>query len=453
MSIQEAVNSANDYDTIFLTQGVYSQSGIMIDKNITLQGLGQSSDIIIDGKTENSIILINSRSTVKFFNITFINGHGPEYGGAIHSEEGGSVYVENCNFANNSVGTNGGAIDIAGTHFTSKGKQYTYYGYLYANNCTFLNNFAGHDGGALATYWGNSYVYNSVFKYNYATRDGGALRVGIYATTTTENCTFDNNTAYEWGGALYNWPGELTVNNCNITNNNAGTQGGALITSGPLKVTNSRIINNTAKKGGVLYIAEETPHIPSTVIFNNNYISDNTANIASLVYVDETTATTSNFDNNYWDIDPDSPEWESQFITNGLIETPTKWIKQTETAPDINPISPINNSKNINNTENTNNNENTPENNIQQNQITATSINDIINTITATISNSTEKIEKTTIGVNQIQNEEVQSENTAHELSKKNTAKQTAHSPLTYVAIIIILLIILGYGYTKFKKE
>ena len=102
-----------------------------------------------------------------------------------------------------------------------------------------------------------------------------------------------------------------------------------MITSGPLTVTNSKIINNSAvRKGGVVYIAEETPHIPSTVIFENNYIEGNYAKHGSLVYADETTSTSTTFDGNHWDIDPTSEEWAKNFITNDLIDMPTKFIDE-----------------------------------------------------------------------------------------------------------------------------
>jgi len=152
MSIQDAVDSVQDSDTIYLTPGTYVESGIKIDKNITLQGMGSTSDIIIDGNHSNTIILVNSVSKVKFFNITFINGKGPEFGGAIHSELGGQIYVDSCNFINNTANHNGGAIDIAGEQHRIKWEVFTNYGFLNATNCNFINNSAGHDGDALATY-------------------------------------------------------------------------------------------------------------------------------------------------------------------------------------------------------------------------------------------------------------------------------------------------------------
>ena len=507
MSIQDAVNSANDSDTIFLSPGKYVESGIKIDKNITLQGMGTADEVIIDGNKENTIILVNSVSKVKFFNLTFINGNSPDYGGAIHSELGGQIYVDHCNFINNTAAINGGAIDIAGEQHRVKWEVFTNYGFLNATNCNFINNKADHDGGALATYWGNSYVYNSVFRLNYADRDGGSVRVGIYSTTLTENCTFENNTAKEWGGALYNWPGKLTVNNCTISNNYAGRQGGAMITSGPLTVTNSKIINNTAvKKGGVVYIAEETPHIPSTVIFENNYIEGNTAKVGSLVYADETTATGTNFNNNYWDIDPNSDAWTNAFITNDLIDSPTIFIDEngnkitvtpkpsivennthvpeektnhTEIPEFMNETNATADEKVENNTqtnttlpENTDNtqsnitmpeNTNTESNNNAVNENTA---NEIIEEIIehANVENNSTTILKTSIGIYDSQANEAQSQqdsdssnagekSKAHEIVKKDTAKQTEQSPLPYVAAILIILIILGYGYYRNNKK
>ena len=514
MSIQDTVNNANDMDTIYLTPGTYVESGIEINKNISLQGMGSADEVIIDGNHSNSIILINSVSQVKFFNITFINGNSPEHGGAIHSELGGQIYVDSCNFINNTATVNGGAISIGGEQHRIKWEVFTNYGFLNATNCNFINNKAYHDGGALNTYWGNSYVYNSYFSRNYADRDGGALRVGVYSKTTTENCTFDNNTAKEWGGALYNWPGELNVNNCNISNNNAGTQGGAMITSGPLTVTNSNIINNTGtRKGGVLFIAEETPHIPSTVIFENNYIEGNYAKQGSLIYVDETTATDTNFNGNRWDINPTSDEWANAFITNDLIKMPTKFIDNNGKIVTKNPVERIKPADNVphvpeerpdhhetpenpqqtnttipetiqdttpENPQQTNTTipetieDTTPENPQQTNTTNVVNKNAEINTVEQVeiqdsfenlvenaVSNST-VIQNTDVGKNPSQTSEANRDlspnsadngQTAHEIVRNENVKKSITSPVPYIIAIIIILAILCYGYIRYNKN
>ena len=85
----------------------------------------------LDGQHIDSIILINSVSTVKFddrsesqtLDIAFINSAGHDYGGAIHSEHGGKVYADTCIFKDNKANENGGAISVAGEQFYKLGKK------------------------------------------------------------------------------------------------------------------------------------------------------------------------------------------------------------------------------------------------------------------------------------------------------------------------------------------
>ena len=54
------------------------------------------------GKDKDKIILIKFCFNSKIYvNITFINGDGHDYGGAIHSEHGGKVYADTCIFKDN----------------------------------------------------------------------------------------------------------------------------------------------------------------------------------------------------------------------------------------------------------------------------------------------------------------------------------------------------------------
>lgn len=343
-SIQETINSVNDSSVITLNPGIYQENNINIAKNLTIQGNGSAEEVVIDGNKAGVIFNIPAKVSVTFYNITFTNAYvssNEGFGGVIDSTLGGTVTVENCNFYNNTVTrNNGGAISVAGTTYREQGRTITDYGYLYVTNCVFIGNSAGHDGGALTTIRGNMYVTNSTFKNNSAVRDGGAVRVGIYSTGTFTSCLFENNHADEWGGALYNWPGELTVRDCIINNNSAGISGGAIITSGPITITNSVITNNYAgETGGAISISEESPEIPSQATVNNNLIYNNTAKDGQDIYVEHTTARNSDFNGNYWGTDDpingtDYPyTWESRFNTTNQIANPTTWL----TLSDINP--------------------------------------------------------------------------------------------------------------------
>lgn len=70
-----------------------------------------------------------------------------------------------------------------------------------------------------------------------------------------------------------------------------------MITSGPLEVTNSIIANNYGESG-VIYVDEETPNIPSKVIFHNNIIMDNYAKNNKIFVIEQSTAKDSNIDGN-----------------------------------------------------------------------------------------------------------------------------------------------------------
>ena len=479
-----------------MTPGTYYQNGIHVDKNLTFQGQGDARDVIIDGQNKNSIILVNSVSNVIFKNITFINGKSPDYGGAIHSEKGGKIYVDSCIFENNTAKENGGAISVAGEQFWNYGKKITNKGYLKTNNCLFLNNYAGHDGGAVATYWGDTYLYNSTFRFNYAYRDGGATRTGIYSTTYVEGCIFENNTAKEWGGALYNWPGELTVKNSTIANNTAGTKGAAIITSGPLVVTKSTIVNNYGTYG-VIYVDEETPAIPSRIVLTDNIISDNYPLNDAIIQIEHTTAKNSNINNNYWG--SNTPDFNTIIKDDsGLLPTPTTWITEDNPSPvnpdsgnttnpdnpdtPSNPDNPINpsNPDNPINPSNPDNpiNPSTPETtnntinhvnnqeisaNIQNNQESnfldeviskvTTEISEITSNANKIVSNSTES---NNIGTDSAQeatkSQESGSDKSAHELLDKEVIKEI-ESPLPYVITLIIIIGILIYGYRRYNKK
>lgn len=319
-----------------------------------MQGLGDAKDIIIDGNNENSIILITTKSTVSLNNITFINGKSDTYGGAVYTETARSVHVRNCVFENNTALKDGGALQIS-SKFNPNPREF-FYGYLEIDNCSFISNYAEFSGGAVGTYYvdadinnseffrnyagdfagalsfvnGKFSVSKSKFENNYADYDGGVIRQNMDSTLTITDSQFINNTAKEWGGALYNWLGNLTVKNCTLTNNTAGIRGGGIFTGGPLTVTSSQVTDNNAEHGGAIYVFQEFYKIEPIVTFNNNTVTGNTASKGSVVYYFLLTYTPSDYENNYWgDINPNSTEWASAFVTNEYTDfAPKTWIEK-----------------------------------------------------------------------------------------------------------------------------
>ena len=330
-SIQDAINSANAGDTIKLS-GTYHSNGndrIIIDKQLTIMA---DSTATLDGKNLCTAFFVKSGGAGTVFkNLKFINGKG-DVGSVIwieaknvrvencifednHANYGGAVYtkydlnaasgtiVENCEFRRNSayyddlktfscsaalsvygkdseirncvfednwvksnVDCFGGAIQVGLDEPGSNGKVI---------NCIFKNNKAistSHlsHGGAGCVRDGTSYI-NCIFIGNCADQ-GGALT--FHASGKIENCSFSNNEAYDYGGALstgffYDYM-SLNIVNCNFDGNTAPL-GGAIQAKGlNIQIDDSIFKRNYATKyGGAVNIEAEDVTIKDS-IFNSN---------------------------------------------------------------------------------------------------------------------------------------------------------------------------------------
>ena len=216
-------------------------------------------------------------------NCTFINNVAGTTGGAMRftgtniavnnstfmsnsaiNGSGGAVYfhLENCvvnnsYFESNSAGTTGGAVHISGlanrrfsavgssifinNTATDGGALYIHslrdaYGRatidnvaytVYRKDCTFIGNDAV-NGGAL--FIGSGVYGNSLTNYTFINNsavNGGAVYYNLTAsgqTVTFKDSDFIDNTATEYGGAIYRGAaGGLTLDNVNLTHNRAGS--------------------------------------------------------------------------------------------------------------------------------------------------------------------------------------------------------------------------------------
>jgi len=158
--IKEGINNAINGETITLATGQYSgvnNTGITINKNLTIVGKGAPSSVIIDGQKKARIFAIANNVDITFINITFANGKDSERGGAVYNNYTNSkITFINCTFVNNTASIQGGAI------FNSRGS-------CTVKNSVFNNNIVGHSAGAIYNgYGGNCTIINSIFTNNYA---------------------------------------------------------------------------------------------------------------------------------------------------------------------------------------------------------------------------------------------------------------------------------------------
>ncbi len=265
LTIQNATGTVSPNGVVTIADGVYSGNGntnIVIDRNMTIQGLSQTKTII-NGTDTNWIFTILSGVNVTIGNLTFTNGSGYR-GGAIYNH--GDLTVENCTFTNNTAtsleqtGGGGGAI----CNFADEGPITTT-----VTNCTFNFNNAMR-GSAIMNYCGitDHYIISTVTNCNFTnnTAQGMGTIYNLadngYVNSTVTNCTFTNNTATNQGGCIANYcgnSGSITSTAMNSTfNSNHANYGGAIalwLNGGFINfiATSCTFTRNTANYGGAIY--------------------------------------------------------------------------------------------------------------------------------------------------------------------------------------------------------
>lgn len=167
-------------------------------------------------------------------------------GGAIYiKSQGATVEINGCTFTNNQA-TNkcGGAICV------KDGEGETA---LTLNDCTFSENYAKGWGGAiLFKVSGTMDVTDCEFNGNYAGGDSGAINPDIATCTFTRVSFTGNHADGDFGGVMWADTGDYTFTECEF-NGNYTTKGGGVIyihSAANYSFTDCDFINNHADMGG-----------------------------------------------------------------------------------------------------------------------------------------------------------------------------------------------------------
>lgn len=236
-------NSTITLDKDYAYDEGFSTRGIVVNKNLTIDGNGHT----LDGLSKSRIFLIMGKIinpyTVTLKNIKFKNGHTNLYGGAIFNF--GNAVVDNCEFSNNYAKYCGGAIGSIGL--------------LEYKNSKFDANVADGDGGAIFTlsirgtlhYLLTETMDLDIHDFMNYVRNNFTLQ---YATEKVSNCVFTNNVAKgTGGGAIYAF-GNIDIKSSKFTSNSGGLKGGAVFGNKDLFISDSKFTGNKASMyGGAVY--------------------------------------------------------------------------------------------------------------------------------------------------------------------------------------------------------
>ena len=317
--IQNLIDQSNENDTITLSGTYRGDSKIIVNKSLNI--VGDKSGTTFDGKFLTQILDVHSPN-VLLKNIRFINSNGISV--AINNK---NVTINNCSFENSINGELGSALSCYGDN-------------LKVLNSKFLNNIANKsschhtDGPAIYLIANNAIIDNCTFinntGYNYETASsGGAIWLKGFNCSIL-NSVFINNSAtskFAWtlhgeeqtfladgnGGAIF-WVGNNgKIDNCSFINCIAHSYGGAIYfkaTKG-CSISNSKFIDNYAiGDGGAIYLGQNVFNLEiSNSQFNGNVAlgllgvldsyDDYGGAIFADYFVENTTVFNSSFSDNY----------------------------------------------------------------------------------------------------------------------------------------------------------
>ena len=257
--------------------------------------------------------------TLDIQNTTFVDNKASNQAGVIHTEQQVQLRITNCRFENNSAEVMAGAIDalfnvtleIQETTFVGN-KAFALQGgaiivqqqaQLRITNCTFEDNHVEQTSGIGGIICGSLEavleIQNTNFIRNRALQ-GGAINVQQRSYLYATDCTFTDNHAVQFGGAIFgSYNTVIDIQDTNFTRNNA-QQGGAIDVAQQvhLRISNSTFKDNYVEEicGAICGTSEAVIDIQDTHFTHNSASQSGAIDISRQSYL---RATDCVFKNNY----------------------------------------------------------------------------------------------------------------------------------------------------------
>ena len=229
--LEDACESSGAKD-ITLTGTIYNANSQINFKN-SATIIGTPNSYITGGVSGTPTFYSSGSYSIHFINVTFKDINSDIF---MQLSTTGVNTFENCNFLNITTTTANGHSSVIWNNG----------GFMNITDCNFTNCVNGF--GVITNHKTPTTVTMNVnncrFENNYARTEPGAINnCGILNVT---NSIFNNNTSYQWGGAIHTHSNAYSrIINSTFTDNNAGWNGGAMYTYSKLEVINSTFTNNS----------------------------------------------------------------------------------------------------------------------------------------------------------------------------------------------------------------
>jgi predicted outer membrane repeat protein len=286
-----AIVNAQAGDTIDLQEAVQTESGIVVNKDLTFigQGIGLTTlQAHADpALATDRIFWILPGVTVTISDMTIQHANASGFGGGAFNQ--GNLTLKDVVFQGNTANKGGGiynkgTLAIQDSVFDDNEAAYTggginngSLGIAIIKDSTLSNNRAldpqvnqGDGGGAIYNQAEGQVTLNTVLvQGNFATDDGGAI--DNEGWMWIKDCTFLDNEGLSGGAISNNLTGTISIVKTLIEGNNAVENGGGLRNfKGLMVVSRSTIFNNTALRGGgAVNGVQGSLVVSETVVYSN----------------------------------------------------------------------------------------------------------------------------------------------------------------------------------------
>ena len=307
-SIQQAMDAANDGDTIQVAGGVYYEDGLNPGgRSISVVGdtNGDGTPAVTIDAQQNGVVFIfqsgeGPATTIE--NLIIRGGQSSSGGGGFDCYKNSSPTIRNCVITDNETEYNGGGI------WCWSGCEPVITG------CTISGNTSDESGGGIYCYLSSPTIIDCTISQNNADWHGGGIHVsggaitlsgtevsgnitwnpiaegcGLWcddSTVSLESCVITGNEGNDDGGGMFMRACTFSIDHCEVSQNSCGWGGGLFVTQSTGTVFGTAIVGNGVwNQGGALYCGSG-----STVELNGCLISGNCGDGGS---VSQTIGTTS----------------------------------------------------------------------------------------------------------------------------------------------------------------
>ena len=276
-SLTYAVLISSSGDTIHMAAGTYTESGIVVGKNLVIQGTSAGSCVLqgaaTEGSAPNRVLQFTAGTTNTVQDLTIRHGQampgnsgGPtggtgRDGGGIKNQ--GTLFMEHCVVANNRAGAGGNGVGQGGNG--GGGGGISNFGLLTLQHCSVVSNRAGTgadndmiagDGGSggglystISSVQPKVFLYDTMLGYNQAGQGGDS-------GSGTAGEGGSGGGAYMLVGDLFVYDSTVLLNRAGVGGNSGagagglGGQAGGVFHFNILFVQNATITGNQAGAGG-----------------------------------------------------------------------------------------------------------------------------------------------------------------------------------------------------------